>query len=152
MRSAEALFLTILLGCAAAAGADCAPLVFEGDGIPAPLLGLEGDPVRGREVATAADRGDCTICHGLPVEAPDPRFHGNVGPPLHGVGARLTAAQLRARIAAPKRLDPHTVMPAYCETGHRWRVVSDQVGEPILSAGEIEDLVAWLTTLRGEPS
>lgn len=152
MRSAEHLVLTILLGCAAAAHADCAPLLFDGDGIPAPLLGLEGDPERGRAVATAADRGDCTICHGLPVREPDSHFHGNVGPPLHGVGARLTEAQLRARIAAPKHLDPSTVMPAYCEAGQRWRVAADRVGEPILTAGEIEDLVAWLATLRGEAS
>lgn len=152
MRSAERLLLTILLGCATAAAADCAPLAFEGDGIPAPLLGRAGDPARGREVATAADRGDCTICHGLPVAEPDPRFHGNLGPPLHGVGARLTEAQLRARIAAPKRLDPDTVMPAYCEAGDRWRVAAGRVGEPILSAGEIEDLVAWLSTLRGDRS
>ena len=152
MRSAEALLLTILLSHAATAAADCAPLEFEGDGIPAPLLGLEGDAERGREVATSTDRGDCAICHALPVLAQDPRFHGNIGSPLHGVGARLTAAQLRARIAAPKRLDPHTVMPAYCETGHRWRVASDRVGEPILTAGEIEDLVAWLATLRGDRS
>ena len=152
MRSAELLLLTLLLGCAMAAAADCAPLALEDDGIPSPLLGIEGDPERGREVATAADRGDCTICHALPVTEPDPRFHGTVGPSLQGVGARLTEAQLRARIAAPKRLDPHTVMPAYCATDHLWRVASDRVGEAILSAGEIEDLVAWLATLRGDRS
>lgn len=149
MRSPERLLLlTVLLGCIGTARADCAPMNFEGDGIPAPLLGLQGDPARGRLVATATDRGDCTICHRLPVADPDPRFHGDIGPSLVAVGDRLTAAQLRARIAAPKRLSPHTVMPAYCATGDRWRVIADRVGQAILSAGEIEDLVAWLETLR----
>ena len=150
MRPAERVLLLALLAATATAGADCAPLRFAGDGIPAPLLGRSGDPERGRRVALDRDRGDCTICHRLPVTDPDPRFHGNVGPSLVGVGARLSPARLRARIAAPKRLNPETIMPAYCTTGDRWRVASEQVGEPILDAGEIEDLVAWLATLRGD--
>ena len=150
MRSVEVLLIAMLSGCASHAfGADCAPLEFVGDGIPTPLSADTPDPDRGRTIATATDRGDCTICHALPVNTPDPRFHGNLGPPLYGVGARLDAAQLRARIADPKRLDPHTVMPAYCSTNRRWRVARAQVGAPILSAAEIEDLIAWLQTLDG---
>lgn len=150
MRSAERLatFLLLTLLAAPASAEDCAPLEFVGDGIPEPLLGLRGDPLRGHRIATSADAGDCTICHRLPVAEPDPRFHGTVGPSLAGVGARLTQAQLRARIAAPKRLNPHTVMPAYCSTSNRWREAASVVGEPLLEASAIEDLVAWLSTLR----
>jgi sulfur-oxidizing protein SoxX len=150
MPSAERLATLVLCALLATPtqAEDCAPLEFDGDGIPEPLLGLRGDPLRGHRVATSPAAGDCTICHRLPVAEPDPRFHGTVGPPLAGIGARLTRAQIRARIAAPKRINPHTVMPAYCSTANRWREVASAVGEPLLDAGAIEDLVAWLSTLR----
>jgi sulfur-oxidizing protein SoxX len=151
MRSAErrAAVLGALLVLASAASADCAPLAWAADGtLPAPLGGAVGDPERGAAVALDRNRGDCTICHRLPL--PGRRFHGTVGPALDDVGRRLTDAQLRARIAAPRRRVPATVMPEYCTTGDRYRVDPAYAGEPILSAGEIEDLVAWLSTLRGE--
>lgn len=151
MRSAEAAFtlalLVALVAWPSARAADCASFRIDGDGIAAPLDGAVGNPDRGREVALDRTRGDCTICHLLPL--PGRRFHGTVGPSLDAVGARLDAAQIRLRIAAPKRLNPHTVMPAYCTTGNRYRVAAGLVGRPILSAGEIEDLVAWLRTLDG---
>lgn len=151
MRSAErrALLAGALLVLASAAGADCAPLRWAEDGtLPEPLTGARGDPDRGAAVALDRHRGDCTICHRLPL--PGRRFHGTVGPALDDVGRRLTPAQLRARIAAPRRSVPATVMPEYCTTGDRYRVDPAVAGEPILSAAEIEDLVAWLATLRGE--
>lgn len=153
MRLAERLLSAVLLcGPGSTLAADCAPLEFVDDGIPTPLAPGAPSADRGRTIATATDRGDCTICHALPVSTPDPRFHGNLGPPLHGVGARLDAARLRARIADPKRLDPNTVMPAYCSTDQRWRVARAQLGVPMLTAEEIEDVIAWLQTLDGRGS
>jgi sulfur-oxidizing protein SoxX len=145
----RALVAGALLALAAPANADCAELAWAADGtLPAPLAGAVGDPERGAAVAFDRDRGDCTICHRLPL--PGRRFHGTVGPALDDVGRRLTDAQLRARIAAPRRQVPATVMPEYCTTGDRYRVDPAHAGKPILTAGEIEDLVAWLSTLRGE--
>ncbi|HSG88475.1 MAG TPA: hypothetical protein VLA56_04635 [Pseudomonadales bacterium] len=141
------LVATLLAAGGAARGEDCASFEIVGDRIPAPLDGIAGDARRGPEVALAADRGDCTICHRLPL--PGRQFHGTVGPPLDRVGARLDTGQLRLRIAAPKRLHPNSLMPAYCTTGNRHRVALGFVGRPILSATEIEDLVAWLSTLDG---
>jgi sulfur-oxidizing protein SoxX len=145
--AAPVLLLLALLAPGDARADACADFRIVGDGIPEPLAGKRGDPSRGRAVALAREQGDCTICHRLPL--PARQFHGTVGPPLDRVGARLSAAQLRLRIAAPKRLNPATVMPAYCTVGGRYRVALGHVGEPILDAGQIEDLVAWLVTLDG---
>lgn len=131
----------------AAAFADCAPWSAQDGAIPKPLADIEGDPERGRRVALEPSLGDCTICHRLPVG--EQRFHGTVGPPLAGVGARLSAGELRLRLVDPSVVNPRTVMPAYCTTGDRHRVAPRYAGEPILTAQQIEDLVAWLTTLDG---
>jgi L-cysteine S-thiosulfotransferase len=124
-----------------------AQLRFEavGDGIPAPLTGTPGDPQRGKAVAVNSDQGNCLICHLLPVaEAP---VFGDLGPSLEGVGGRLSAAQLRLRIVDPKRLNPATVMPAYLKVDGLNRVAPRYVDKPILSAQEVEDLIAYLLTL-----
>lgn len=130
------------------ASAHCAPLEVRGDAIPEPLLGLTGDPARGRRVAMAREGGDCTLCHRLPL--PGRRFHGTVGPPLGAVGTRLTPGQLRLRIAAGRLLMPASVMPEYCRVGDRHRVAGPWQGAPVLTAQQIEDLVAWLGTLDGK--
>lgn len=144
---AAALILTLLLGAGPAMADNCAQFEIVGDRIPAPLGGLTGDARNGPPVALGRARGDCTICHRMPL--PNRQFHGSVGPALDTVGARLDAGQLRLRIAAPKRLNPNSLMPAYCTTGGRHRVALGFIGKPILDAQQIEDLVAWLATLDG---
>lgn len=139
-----------LLLSALAAGsalADCASFEIVDDGIPAALAGHVGQPEVGRRIAADRQRGDCSICHGLPL--PQRRFHGNVGPDLSAIGARLTPAQIRLRVAANRQFNPESVMPDYCTTSGRYRVASPYVGQPILSAAEIEHLVAWLSSLDG---
>ena len=116
------------------------------DGIDAPLEGARGDPARGREIAASRQAGLCVLCHALP--AGDPRFQGNLAPDLAGVGSRLGAAQLRQRLVDPARSNPDTVMPAYTRTEGLPRVAQAQAGRPILSAQQIEDVVAWLETLK----
>ena len=76
------------------------------------------------------------------------RFSGNVGPSLAGVGTRLNAAQLRLRVADNLRVNPDTVMPSYYKADGLDRVAANYAGKPILAAQEVEDLVAWLATLR----
>lgn len=129
---------------------DYVPWTARGLSIPEPLAGLQGDPARGRAVAADRQRGNCLACHHMPIpEEPD---HGDIGPPLDGVGARLGPGELRLRIADEKRVNPDSIMPSF----HRdpatlYRVLPSLAGQTILSAQEVEDLVAWLSTLREGP-
>ncbi|MFO1398942.1 MAG: sulfur oxidation c-type cytochrome SoxX [Burkholderiales bacterium] len=120
-------------------------LEVDGDGVREPLA-PGGDAARGRALIVARESANCVLCHAVPDAAV--RFAGNVGPSLAGVGSRLTAAQLRLRIADSTRLDPDSVMPSYFRTEGLVRVASAYEGKPVLSAREVEDLVAYLVTLR----
>jgi L-cysteine S-thiosulfotransferase len=105
-----------------------------------------------RGAAIVADRrlGLCLLCHAAPL--PDPQFHGTLGPPLHGVGARLNAEQLRQRLVDPKRFNPDTVMPAYGPTHGPTaglnRVAPAFAKQPVLKPDQIDDVVAYLETLK----
>ena len=90
--------------------------------------------------------GDCIICHAMPL--PQRQFHGNVGPPLDGVGSRYTAGELRLRIVDPKVINPETVMPAYYKVEGLHRALDRYRGQPILTAQQVEDVVAYLLTLK----
>ena len=135
-----------LVGGALAAILAFAAGASEADGFAAPLAAARGDPARGREIAASRQAGLCVLCHALP--AGDARFQGNLAPDLAGVGSRLGAAQLRQRLVDPARSNPDTVMPAYTRTEGLPRVAQAQAGRPILSAQQIEDVVAWLETLK----
>ena len=113
------------------------------DRLEAPLAPA-GDPVRGREVFVAREGGHCVLCHA----APGVDVAGDVGPPLAGVGARLTAAQIRLRIVDIARVNPAAAMPAFHRTEGLRRVAAEYRGRPALTAQQVEDVVAWLTTLK----
>ena len=91
------------------------------------------------------EQSACVLCHAIAGEA----VSGNIGPPLAGVGARLSVAQLRLRIVDSARVNPQTPMPAYYRTEDLTQVASAYRGKPVLNAQEVEDVVAWLATLRG---
>ncbi|WP_176427216.1 MULTISPECIES: sulfur oxidation c-type cytochrome SoxX [Rhodomicrobium] len=116
-------------------------------GIIASLTGSIGDPARGRALMADADKGDCLACHRVPVISEEPS-HGNLGPSLNGVGGRYTEAQLRQLIVDPKPLFPKTVMPAFHAPPDFARVPASLAGKPILSAGEVEDVIAFLKNLK----
>ena len=116
------------------------------EGIPASLTGGKGDPARGRAIVANRQVGLCLLCHSGPF--PEERFQGNLATNLEGAGRRLSEAQLRQRIVDPARINPSTIMPAYHRTEGLVRVASAYRGKPILSAEQIEDVVAFLTTLR----
>lgn len=141
------LVLLALATASADDSADCASFDLVGDGIPQPLGERVGNPAAGRQVAADRQRGDCSICHQLPL--PHARFHGNVGPDLSAIGARLTPAQLRLRVAANRHLNPESVMPDYGLSRGRHDVATAFEDRPILTDQEIEDVVAWLSTLDG---
>lgn len=122
------------------------PYAVVGDAIPEPLAGLAGDPARGRAIVADRTRGLCLLCHAGPF--PEERFQGNLAPDLAGVGARRSPAQLRLRLVDGRALNPDTIMPSYYSLSGLARVGRAWQGRPILSAGEIEDVVAFLATLR----
>lgn len=90
--------------------------------------------------------GLCLLCHSGPF--PEERFQGNLAPSLAGVGARLSTGQIRLRIVDPGRVSPQTIMPAYFRTEGLQRVAPAYRGKTVLSAQQIEDIVAFLATLK----
>jgi sulfur-oxidizing protein SoxX len=116
------------------------------DAIPRSLTGARGDPVRGRAIVASRQAGLCLLCHSGPF--PEERFQGNLAPDLGGAGRRWSEGQLRLRIVDPARLNPATIMPSYHRTEGLARVAPTHRGKPILSAEQIEDVVAFLTTLK----
>lgn len=117
-----------------------------GDAILRPLGGLKGDAAHGEALVRDRERGNCLICH----QGADPRepFQGTIGPPLAGVGSRLDAGQIRLRLVDASRLNPETVMPPYFRTEGLRDVAPQYRGKPALSAQEIEDVVAYLASLK----
>ena len=105
------------------------------------------DAVNGRKIV--ADRGlsACLLCHSGPF--PAPYLQGNIGPPLDGVADRLTVDEIRQRLIDPARFNPDTVMPAYANVERLNRVGPAWQGRPILTPGQIDDVVAFLATLHG---
>lgn len=132
-------------GCAVAMPQALVSYRVDGDAIPAPLSAHQADPLRGRDIIAGRD-ANCLLCHAVPETGQ--RFMGNIAPPLSGIGARLSAAQLRLRVVDPSRLNPATVMPSYYRVEGLNRVAADYRGKPVLSAEQIEDVVAYLQTLK----
>src|SRR5499427_9777419 len=132
--------------CAAADDGSLAPFLVVGDAIPASLTGAAGDPASGRAIVLDRRLGACLMCHTGPC--PEERFQGTLAPDLSGAGSRWSEGELRLRLVDATRLDPQTIMPPYyrvdglARVGERWR------GKPILTAEQIEDVVAFLVILR----
>lgn len=103
------------------------------------------DAERGRKVLVSRE-ANCILCHAVPETGE--RFFGNLAPPLSGIGKRLTAAQIRARIVDPLAFNRDTIMPAYYRVEGLHRVAENLRGKPVLSAAQIEDVIAYLQTLQ----
>jgi len=115
-------------------------------GIPMSLTGEPGDPKEGRKLVIDRKKGNCLACHHLPIS--EQADHGAIGPDLSQVSSRLTTAQLRLRIVDSKQINPATIMPAFYRIDGLHRVAKEFQGKPILTAGEVEDVVAYLATLK----
>jgi sulfur-oxidizing protein SoxX len=148
------LNLTVGLAAAAAIAIPAAaqplqPYKVAGDAIARSLTGKPGDPVRGRAVVADRRVGLCLLCHTAPI--PEEPFHGDLAPDLAGSGARWTEGQLRLRIVNSRALNPVTIMPSYYHTDDLNRVGRAWSGKPVLTAEQIEDVVAYLATLKETP-
>ena len=121
------------------------PYVVIGDAIPESLTGNPGDAARGRTLVPERTN-TCILCHSGPF--PEQRFQGDLAPSLNGAGSRWSEGQLRLRLVDASRLNPTTIMPSYYRLDGLDRVGRTWRGKPILSAEQIEDMVAYLTTLR----
>ena len=129
-----------------AAPAAAQDLVVVGDAMPASLTGAAGDAARGRAIVVDRRVGLCLLCHSGPF--PEQRLMGDIGPDLTGTGARLTEGQIRLRLVDAGRVNPATVMPPYYRTDGLIRVASAFRDKPVLTAAQIEDVVAFVMTLR----
>jgi sulfur-oxidizing protein SoxX len=135
---------TVALPCAAPAES-LQSVVVIGDAIPASLTGAPGNATRGR--ALVVERSStCILCHNGPF--PELKFQGDLAPNLAGVGSRWSTGQLRLRLVDASRLNATTIMPSYYRVDGLDRVGPSWRGKPILSAEQIEDIVAYLVTLR----
>ena len=120
------------------------------------LSGAAGDPVEGRDIVGNKKKGNCVSCHGAEAYAEIP-FHGEIGPMLDGAGSRWSEAQLRGIVANAKMTFEDTMMPAFYKTSGFIRPGDKFTGKaapadlpPVLSAQQIEDVVAYLMTLKDE--
>ncbi len=111
------------------------------------LGGLKGNPQRGRAIVIAPDKGSCLTCHHLPID--EELFHGTVGPDLTTIASRLTEAEIRLRIVDEKMINPNTIMPGYYRDPNKFNQVAEAYyGKTFLTAQEVEDVIAYLMTLK----
>jgi sulfur-oxidizing protein SoxX len=145
MRAADACIAALV--AASPAWAAVAAYEVVGDAIPLPLIGRAGDAAAGAALMGDRQRSLCVLCHSGPFA--EPHLQGTLAPDLAGVGARLSEGQIRLRIVDMKRLSPETIMPAYLRVADDdRRVASAWRGRTVLEPEEIEDLVAYLATLK----
>jgi L-cysteine S-thiosulfotransferase len=144
-----AVFIWLAASLSALPGATLAQalqnFIAVGDAIPASLTGMPGDATRGR--ALVVERSStCILCHSGPFA--EQKFQGDLAPSLADAGSRWSEGQLRLRLVDASRLNPATIMPSYYRVDGLERVGPTWRGKPILSAEQIEDIVAYLATLR----
>ena len=132
------LTIAALLASLAAHAAD--------DAIEQPLTDQPGDAARGRAIVANRQVGLCLLCHTGPI--PEERFQGNLAPDLAGAGTRLSEGQLRLRLVDSQRVNPQTIMPAYYRSEGFTRIGALWQGKTVLAAQQVEDVVAYLRTLR----
>src|SRR5690606_7742147 len=153
MKFAKTIFagaIFALQAAAAPAGEAVPPdqVKFEDFAVAESLTGVPGDPQAGAEVFRDRGLGNCLACHANSAMEEE-LFHGTVGPSLDGVGSRWEPAQLRAIVADAKKVfGEETVMPGFYSLNVGANVAKDRVGQTIRTAQQVEDVVAYLATLK----
>jgi sulfur-oxidizing protein SoxX len=116
-------------------------------GIAEPLCGLTGDAQRGSQIASDGSRGNCLACHQLPI--PDVEAYGTIGPPLAGIASRLSVPMIRLRVVDTRNINPMSIMPGYYRDPRLInRPGEDYRGRTFLTAQQVEDVIAYLATLK----
>jgi sulfur-oxidizing protein SoxX len=145
VNTAGVILVAAMLSSPGMALAQLRPYVVAGDSITEPLTDSPGDAARGR--ALVLERSNtCILCHSGPF--PEEKFQGDLAPSLAGSGSRWSVGQLRLRLVDASRLNPATIMPSYYRLDGLDRVAPAFRGKTILSAEQIEDIVAYLASLR----
>lgn len=152
IRSVILLAAALLAGAAPAAAQTAAPpalVSFEikDQAIPASLTGAKGDPKKGEAVVISRVQGNCLACHVVTALAREP-FHGNTGPTLDGVAGRLNEGEIRLRMVDGTKINPETMMPSFYRVEGLNRVLPNFRGKPVLTAEQVEDVVAYLLMLK----
>lgn len=119
------------------------------EGVPKAFTAEAGNADRGKKIYANRKKGNCLACH-VTSDLKDMPFHGEIGPPMDGVASRYSAAELRLRIANPKVLNDDTIMPAFYRNDGFTRVLKKFQGKTVLSAQEVEDVIAYLMTMKDE--
>lgn len=117
--------------------------------VEASLTGVAGDAAMGRKVFANRKQGNCLACH-TNADLSEESFHGEVGPPMDGVADRWTEAELRGIVTNSKMMFEGTIMPAFYVDGGYERPLDNFAGKSILTAQQVEDVVAYLMTLKEE--
>jgi sulfur-oxidizing protein SoxX len=146
--TAARFLASLLLAMAVPAMASAQAAMVTGDAVVQSLTGSAGDPARGRAIIADRQKGFCLLCHGGPF--PEEPLQGNLAPSLEGAGSRWNEGQLRLRLMDNKRVNPESIMPAYHRIEGLNRVGATWRDRPILSAAEIEDVLAFLMGLKAE--
>jgi len=144
------LALTITATQVFAAEVTPASVMYNDDGaVVAPLTGVAGDPAAGREAFANRKQGNCLACH-VNADLSELGFHGEVGPPLDGVADRWSEAELRGIVTNSKKMFEGTIMPSFYRDSGYERPLEKFAGKTILTAQQVEDVVAYLMTLKEE--
>lgn len=121
-------------------------ITINGDSIDAPLTNERGDAQRGRTIVASRQTGLCLLCHSGPF--PEERFQGTIAPSLAGAGSRLAVGQIRLRLVDGTKTNAATLMPSYYHIDGLTRVAQGFRDKTILTAQQIEDVVAYLSQLK----
>ena len=151
MKKLTSIVFGLMLANGAAVADTVAPsdVAFTDGAVMASLTGVAGDPAEGRKVFVNRKLGNCLACH-MNADLNEHSFHGEVGPPLDGVGNRWEVAELRGIVTNAKMMFDGTIMPAFYQDSGYNRTLTKFEGKAILSAQQVEDIVAYLTTLTDE--
>ena len=118
------------------------------DGLPVSLTGNSGDPISGQAVFQSREGGHCVLCHR--IEGLTAEFQGDLGPDLTFVGDRLSPEQIRLRIVDYEQLQSGVTMPSYFRIHDLNQVGEEYQGQTILTAQQVEDLVAYLSERKDD--
>jgi sulfur-oxidizing protein SoxX len=124
------------------------PYKIENGAIAQSLTGIKGDPAKGRAIVVERQKGLCLLCHSGPF--PEERFQGDLAPSLAGTGSRMSEGEIRLRMVDSTKVNEKTIMPPYYRSEGLERVAANYKAKTLLNAQEIEDVIAFLVSLKDD--